>query len=170
MMVAMESTERLRLEPASLEWLEALAEGDAVFSARFAIAVEPGWVVFPETIAFALERTHDTPPEWGVQLFFDPVDGALVGNGGWKGAPVDGVAELGYAVAEGRRNRGLATAAVRELVRRARGAGVRLAIAHTLAEVSASTAVLTRCGFARVGDVVDPDDGPLWRWELSLDR
>ena len=169
MMVAMESTDRLRIEPASVAWLEALAEGDDVFAARFAIAVEPGWAVFPETIAFALEGARAAPPEWGVHLFFDALDGALVGNGGWKGPPVDGAAELGYAVAEGRRNRGFATAAVQELVRRARGEGVRVAVAHTLAQVSASTTVLSRCGFAYVDDVIDPDDGPLWRWELPLD-
>jgi hypothetical protein len=28
--------------------------------------------------------------------------------------------------------------------------------------------VLHRCGFARVGDVLDPDDGLVWRFELAL--
>ena len=38
------------------------------------------------------------PRERGPQLFFDD-DAALVGNGGWKGRPEQGAAELGYAVA-----------------------------------------------------------------------
>ena len=102
-----------------------------------------------------------------MHLVFD-ADGALVGNGGWKGAPADGVAEVGYAVAPERRRRGIATAVVRELVARARAAGLRLVIAHTLPQRSASTTVLDRCGFAHVGELVDPDDGVVWRWELPL--
>lgn len=94
-------------------------------------------------------------------------DTALVGNAGWKGEPVDGAAELGYAVAPSRRGRGIATA-VRELVARASVAGLRTVVAHTLAEPSPSTSVLARCGFAKVAEVVDPNDGPIWRWELSL--
>ena len=42
---------------------------------------------------------------------------------------------------------------------------VLLVRAHTLPESNASTRVLTKCGFRRVGQVVDPDDGPVWRWE-----
>jgi [ribosomal protein S5]-alanine N-acetyltransferase len=26
--------------------------------------------------------------------------------------------------------------------------------------------VLTRCGFERTGQVVDPEDGLVWRWEI----
>ena len=86
-----------------------------------------------------------------------------------EGPPVDGAAELGYAVAQARQGRGIATAAVRELVRRARFAGLHMVFAHTLAAESASTSVLARCGFTRVAELTDPDEGPVWRWELRLD-
>ena len=162
-------TEVVRVEPATLAWLEALAEGDDVFTARFGVPVVVGWAPFREAISFGLLAMRDSASApWGVHLFFDD-DGALVGNGGWKGAPVDGTAELGYAVAPERRQRGIATAAVRELVARARVASVRLVVAHTLPEPSASTTVLRRCGFTRVGELVDPDDGLMWRWELPLE-
>ncbi|MDQ3896816.1 MAG: GNAT family N-acetyltransferase, partial [Actinomycetota bacterium] len=105
--------------------------------------------------------------EWGPQLVFDD-DGALVGSAGWKGEPVEGVAELGYAVAPARRGRGIATTVVRELLARARDAGLRTVIAHTQPQPSPSTSVLARCGFRKVDEVVDPDDGPVWRWEISL--
>ena len=36
----------------------------------------------------------------------------------------------------------------------------------TLAELNASTTVLQRCGMTKVGELVDPDDGPIWRWEV----
>ncbi len=66
------------------------------------------------------------------------------------------------------RGRGIATAVVRQLLARARVAGLRTAVAHTRPELSPSTSVLARCGFHRVSEVVDPDDGPLWRWEMAL--
>lgn len=39
--------------------------------------------------------------------------------------------------------------------------------AHTLPEANASTRVLAKCGFAFTGEVVDPEDGPVWRWERA---
>jgi hypothetical protein len=65
----------------------------------------------------------------------------------------------------------IATAVVRELVAGARAAGVKCVIAHTLPEMSPSTGVLSRCGFAHVDDIADPDgevEGVVWRWELLL--
>ena len=32
-------------------------------------------------------------------------------------------------------------------------------------EANASTRVLTKCGFRHVGEVMDPEDGLVWRWE-----
>jgi len=158
----------MRLEPVTREWAEALAEGDDVFSERYGVRVEAGWDGFPETIGFLLAAASSgDPPEWGPHLFFDD-EGALVGNGGWKGPPKDGRAELGYAVAPARQRRGIATAAVRELLERARRARLRVAVAHTLAEPTPSARVLERCGFQRIGELVDSEDGPVWRWERRL--
>ncbi len=42
--------------------------------------------------------------------------------------------------------------------------------AHTLPEPSASTAVLTKAGFERIGTVEDPEDGTVWRWERGPDE
>ncbi len=100
-------------------------------------------------------------------LVFDD-DSTLVGLAGWKGEPIEGVAELGYAVAPARRGRGIATAAVCQLLARGRAAGVRTAVAHTLAEESPSASVLVRCGFTNVGEAVDGDEGVVWRWEVEL--
>jgi hypothetical protein len=41
-----------------------------------------------------------------------------------------------------------------------------MVFAHTLVAESASASVLARCGFARVAEPIDPDEGPVWRWEL----
>lgn len=160
----------IRVEPLTLEWIEALVEGDDVFHTRFGIPVEADWSGFPEALPAVLEgvRTHGADP-WGAHLFFDG-DGALVGFGGYKGPPRDGEVEVGYAIAPARQGRGLATAATRVLVERARGAGVERVIAHTLPERNASCAVLERCGFRRAGS--EPEEGApvdeVWRWELDL--
>lgn len=159
----------IRVVALSREWAAALAEDDETFARRFGIAVEPGWIGFPEVRATFREHPGGGDASaWGSHLIFDG-DGALVGLAGWKGAPVDGAAELGYAVAPARQGRGIATAVVRELVDRAARRGVRTVVAHTMAEHSASTRVLDRCGFVRVADVVDPEEGAVWRWELAVD-
>lgn len=155
----------VRIEPVTPAWAEALAAGDNVFATRFGVAVEPGWAGFAETITSLRNVAQlDSAPAWGLHLFID-ADGALVGAGGWKDRPADGVAELGYAVAPARQGRGIATSAVRQLLEQARASGLRLVVAHTLAERSASTSVLVRCGFTKTADVIDPDEGAVWRWE-----
>jgi ribosomal-protein-alanine N-acetyltransferase len=153
--------------PARLDWLEALAQGDDVFSARFDIPVVADWIGFPEALPAAIEEARRRPEDpWGTHLFFDD-DGALVGFGGFKGEPGDGEVELGYAVAPVRQGRGIATAVVEELVGRARTSGVRVVSAHTLAEENASTAVLRKSGFTRTAELHDAD-GDVWRWERAL--
>jgi RimJ/RimL family protein N-acetyltransferase len=163
----------MRVEPMRLEWIEALIEGDAVFTDRFGIAVIEGWAGFPEALPHALDavRRHESDP-WGSHLFFDD-DGALVGFGGFKGPPIEGVVEVGYAIAPARQGRGLATAATRTMIDQARDRGATCVIAHTLATPNASTAVLGRCGFTRTATIPDPDGGvdeDVWRWELPLSR
>lgn len=161
------STPLVRVEPARLDWLEALADSDESFTEQFGIPVAEGWIGFPESLPYAIEGTRANPDNtWATHLFFDEADGALVGFGGYKGPPADGEVEVGYAVAPSRQGRGLATAVVAIMVERARAAGVPLISAHTLAEENASVAVLRKSGFAQTEEIVDPDEGPIWRWEL----
>jgi len=47
---------------------------------------------------------------------------------------------------------------------------VRVVIAHTLPESNASGRVLTKCGFKHIGEVIDPEDGLVWRWEKGRGR
>lgn len=93
--------------------------------------------------------------------------GQVIGSAGFKGAPdADGMVEVAYGIVPAFEGRGHAAAAAQALVAYAFGSGsVRLVRAHTLPTPNASTRVLAKCGFQRVGDVIDPDDGPVWRWE-----
>jgi RimJ/RimL family protein N-acetyltransferase len=95
----------------------------------------------------------------------------VVGSAGFKGAPDgDGVVEIAYGIVPSFEGRGYATETARALVTYACGSGLVYRVrAHTLPTNNASTRVLTKCGFQRIGDVVDPDDGPVWRWERGAD-
>jgi ribosomal-protein-alanine N-acetyltransferase len=158
-----------RIEPVTLEHVEALIAGDDVFATRFGIAVAPGYLDFPE----ALPRTRDelvqgTPSEWYSHLIIDTDTNTLVGFGGYKGPPTEGEVEIGYSVAPDHQRRGHATAAAQLLIERARAAGVIRVCAYTLAEPNASTRVLMRCGLTMTEVVEDAEEGYVWRWERSL--
>jgi RimJ/RimL family protein N-acetyltransferase len=97
-------------------------------------------------------------------------EGALVGLAGFKGSPDErGEVEIGYLTFTSAQGQGVASAAASALVEIARGEGVSTVTAHTLAEENASTVVLRRNGFAFGGEISDPEDGQIWRWEKRLD-
>lgn len=78
----------------------------------------------------------------------------------------EGAVEIAYGLEPEYRGRGYATEAAMALIDFAFSNGqAELVRAHTRAEHDASTRVLSRCGFQCVGEVVDPEDGLVWRWE-----
>ncbi len=93
--------------------------------------------------------------------------GSNIGSCGFKGPPDgDAAVEVAYGIAPEHENFGYTTEACEALVTFALGSErVHLIRAHTLPEVSGSTRVLTKCGFERIGEIVDPEDGLVWRWE-----
>jgi [ribosomal protein S5]-alanine N-acetyltransferase len=93
----------------------------------------------------------------------------VIGKAGFKGPPTtEGVVEIAYGVDPQHQGKGYATEAARALTQYAFTTGqVRTVCAHTLPEPNASTRVLTKCGFERMGEVIDPEDGLVWRWEKS---
>ena len=95
--------------------------------------------------------------------------GGVVGMCGFKGPPdADGVVEIAYSVNPEHQGKGYATEAAQGLVGYAFcHEPVRVVRAHTLPQTNASTRVLAKCGFRRVGDVIDPEDGLVWRWERN---
>ncbi|WP_439629874.1 GNAT family N-acetyltransferase [Gemmata sp.] len=97
--------------------------------------------------------------------------GAGVGRCGFKGPPDPaGAVEIAYGIDPGHQGKGYATEAAAALVAFAFG-DPRVAVvrAHTLPDGDASKRVLGKCGFRHVGEVVDPDDGLVWRWEKVRD-
>lgn len=94
---------------------------------------------------------------------------AVVGTAGFKGPPAaDGVVEIAYGISPDYQGKGYATEAAQALTAYAfRSNRVRVVRAHTLPEANASTRVLTKCGFRHIGEVIDPEDGLVWRWEKA---
>ncbi len=96
--------------------------------------------------------------------------GRLVGYGGFKGEPDDaGNVEIGYLTFLPERERGVAKHVCAKLVMIAAKGGASAVLAHTLNEVSSSTAVLLENDFELIGEISDPDDGVVWRWIKRLD-
>ena len=93
----------------------------------------------------------------------------IVGKCGFKGPPDSNqTVEIAYMVEPEHRCKGYATEAAQALVAFAFNSGqVRVVRAHTLPEPNASTRVLTRCGFRYLGEVIEPEDGLVWRWEID---
>lgn len=117
-----------------------------------------------------LARVRATPPGDVWALSFRAVlrdGGAVVGSCGYKGPPdAEGAVEIAYGIDPEHRRRGYATEAAEALARHALSdARVRVVRAHTRADNDASARALTRCGFDRLGEVIDPEDGLVVRWE-----
>ena len=153
-------TPRLRLVLESTEAV--LARIEAMSPAERA-GVSPAW----------LTRLRTASPSPWTHLFaiIQGETGAQVGGCGYKGPPdPDGVVEIAYGVDPEYRGRGYAKEAAAALVDFALGAGVRVVRAHTRPENDASTRVLAASGFDRVGEVIDPEDGLVQRWEVVASR
>ena len=118
----------------------------------------------------ALVESATTPNPWihGFTMY-QRSDSSVVGSCGFKGPPTpDGMVEIAYGVQSAYRSRGYATQAAQALTTFAfRDGAVRVVRAHTLPQANASTRVLIKSGFSRIGEVIDRDDGLVWRWELN---
>jgi [ribosomal protein S5]-alanine N-acetyltransferase len=154
-------TRSLKLVPLTLEevraWVDAMDPSEkAQLSADWQARLHASTSADPWTHGFSLvHRDSDI----------------VVGTSGFKGPPSpDGAVEIAYGVDPDYQGKGYATEAAQALVAFAFSSGrVRVVRAHTLPESNASTRVLTKCGFRHIGEVIDPEDGLVWRWEKYND-
>ncbi|MFN8531432.1 MAG: GNAT family N-acetyltransferase [Anaerolineae bacterium] len=161
------TTSRLVLEGCTAAHIEALIAGSEVFEKQFGLRVMEGYLEFPEALPHMLKDLGSGGP-WASYLFIHPIDHALIGLGGYKGAPDSaGMVEIGYGIAHAYRNQGYAAESAQGLIDFAfRQPAVQKVWAHTLAEDNASSHVLKKCGLRVIEELNTPDDGPLWRWEI----
>jgi RimJ/RimL family protein N-acetyltransferase/ribosomal protein S18 acetylase RimI-like enzyme len=149
---------RLKLVPQTLEDVRAQIER---MSATQKAELSPAWLAQLESPSVDLWT-------WGFAIVLRDTE-AVIGTCGFKGPPdSDGMVEIAYGVTPASEGRGFATEAAEALVTFAFGSGrVRVVRAHTFSHANASARVLTKCGFRAVGEVDDPDDGLVWRWEIG---
>lgn len=95
--------------------------------------------------------------------------GITIGQCGFKGPPdIDGVVEIAYGVASDQEGKGYATEAARALVAYAFSVDqVNLVRAHTLPASKVSQRILAKCGFQYTGEINDPEDGLVSRFETK---
>ena len=167
------NTTNLELRPHGPWHIRALIEGADRYEESFGVPPAAGlrdFMIGPDVspaYLADLERATEADPWTHGYALVHPESRQVVGMASFKGPPDgEGTVEIAYGVVPGYEGRGLATEAARALTEHAFASGaVRLVRAHTLPERNASTRVLEKCGFAFAGEVVDPEDGPVWRWE-----
>ena len=169
-------TARLRLIPHTPENLRALIQGPEFYERTSGLKPARGlrdFIVSPDVSAEWLGqlKTAIEPDPWRYGFALIHVDsGTVIGNGSFTGPPdASGTVEIAYGVVPEYEGHGYATEAAQALLAYARADGrVRTVCAHTLPERNASTRVLEKCGFARLGEINHPTDGLIWRWEKQL--
>lgn len=165
-------TKNLKLIPCDPEILKSAIQGNEFLSKKINVTVQDNWTEFGvAALQYSLDKLTESEEEknWWTYFPIHKQDNKLIGSGGYNGKPtIDGTVEIGYEIAPEYRNRGLATEMTMALIENAlRDKNVKSILAHTLGQVNPSTKVLQKCGFEKVLDINDPDEGLIWRWELK---
>ena len=118
--------------------------------------------ILVQTVEFLTREPRADP--WGSYL--GHAGETAVAMGAFKSAPdATGAVEIAYMTFPAHEGNGYARAMVPTLYWMAIEHGASLVIAHTLPEENASNRALRSSGFAFAGEVNDPEDGLVWRWE-----
>ena len=165
-------TTPLRLIPLDIAAIATILDDLDQFAERAGVSAEANRALIIEVARQTGEMlmVSGAQPPWCGYLAVNDATGIFVGTCGFKGPPGrDGVVEIAYFTFPDGERRGYATEMARWLTDIARNSGVvRKVVAHTLPEPGASTRVLEKVGMIYLGEVTDPEDGRVWRWELSL--
>jgi RimJ/RimL family protein N-acetyltransferase len=131
---------------------------------EFLLAASGDFIVELRTAAAAPD-----PWKFGFAIVHQ-VDNIVIGLCGFAGPPdSDGAVEIAYSIAPVYERKGFATEAAAALVDFASRSGrVIIVRAHTLPEVSPSTSVLEKCGFRKIGEIVDSENNLVWRWAREI--
>lgn len=159
----------VRLVRVDAHLMDAALAGDRALAGALGYDVAPGWATFTDALQPTRDALAANPASaaWGPRFFIAGEPPLLVGWGGFKGPPDDGVVELGYEIAASHRGRGLATAAAQAMLAEAFAAeDVTAVVAHTLPETNASNRVLEKLGFRFDGEASE-DGEVVWRFVLA---
>jgi [ribosomal protein S5]-alanine N-acetyltransferase len=169
-------TRRLRLLPYSPAHYLALIDGVEPFERLVGLRAAPGlrdFIVSAEVSPAWLARLRAATAadvwEHGFGISHK-ADGLVIGNVGFKGPPdAEGIVEIAYGVVPTYERQGIATEAAGAMIAFAAGDQcVRRIRAHTLPTNPGSIRVLEKNGFVSFGEVIDPEDGPVSRFERPI--
>jgi RimJ/RimL family protein N-acetyltransferase len=158
------TTERLRLVPITLDVIEAVLRGDRAAAEVACGARLPDEWPNADLVARAFPLSLDAiraDPEtrlWGDSLVM-PLDAPdrVLGSVVFHGRPSNGIAEVGYGIADGSRGQGLATEATLACVEWAlEQDGIVAVRAITFPWHHASLGVIRKCGMQPIGS--EPHD------------
>src|SRR3954466_14228562 len=167
------TTKRLRLVPHAPQHLRDLIKGSEFYERSSGLKPAAGlreFIVSPdvsEQWLAQLENSADADPwKFGFAVMTREHQ-EVIGNAGFTGPPdEDGAVEIAYGIVPAHQGHGYATESAEALVAFAQADDrVQTMCAHSLPEHNASTRVLEKCGFERIGEVNHPTDGLIWRWE-----
>ena len=114
----------------------------------------------------AVYGKHGFFPPWICYLAVE--NEQVVGTCGFKAPPQGGRTEVAYFTFAAYEGRGLGTRMAAALIDIAGNADPTVLVAaQTLPEANASTRILTKLGFRRMGEVMHPEDGLVWEWHLE---
>ncbi len=149
----MVETKRLKIYAASREQMEAFIAEQSIDGLKAA---------YTEMLDGAIN--HPAQWEWYAIWMIELKDGKHIGELCFKGLSEDGIAEIGYGIAEEYRGCGYAAEAVSAAVDWALGQTGVMCITAEAEEVNiASQKVLSKAGFVPTGEV--GEEGPLYvRW------
>ena len=165
-------TERLRLVPMTVEAIDALiAEDREALEAEVGAAFPDPLTAPPETgdvLAFFREVvTRET--EWVPRFIVLREPPTVVGSGGAMPPDVDGRCVVGYGIYPEHEGNGYATEATLGLIAAYREHVDVRTIAATIHPYNhASRRVAEKAGMRVVGEVMDPDEGRLDVWEITV--
>lgn len=170
-------TERLRLIPASVKSMEAEIESPGHLAKFLKLRLPEAWpppLNDEASQRWMLGYLHKHGgSRWGMwYITLKTKPSQLIGNCGFKGAPVRGAVEIGYSIAPEHQRRGYASEAVGGLLCFAfADPAVQRVLAETFPDLTPSIGVLRKCGFRRVQGSSEPGairfSLPRHRWEES---
>jgi ribosomal-protein-alanine N-acetyltransferase len=165
-------TKNLILAPHLPRHLRALVRGPQEFEVVAGLRVADGireqlLSASPDFMTRLQTAKQSDPWRFGFAVIHR-TDNVLIGMAGYPGPPdAEGVAEIAYGIAPSYQGGGYATEVAMALVDFA-GSDPRVKTlrAHTLPQGNASTRVLEKCGFEKVSETLDPENGlAVWRCE-----
>jgi [ribosomal protein S5]-alanine N-acetyltransferase len=158
----------INLDHETLHLLQSRADR---FCAEHGVSIGSNTAILLDVVAQTtkLMTTVGGDPKWFGYLTIDTITKVIIGTCAFKGPPSkDGSVEIAYFTFPEFERNGYATAMASALIEIASSSpAVEKIIAHTLPETNASTRILQKVGMTFVGEVIDPEDGRVWRWTLD---